>query len=253
MRDFTVIKRPNLSELKLKYDHTKDKQFYMRVDNEYPIEIILGDNTYCRIKTEEVFIGKPGEPIVEGTTFGWVIHGGELSGNSCMYTKVVSDYEKLYSLDVLGVEDRGENDQLDVYKEFRENIVRQSDGRYEVKIPWIPGSELPETNESQSRKRLQNVEHKLRQNEQLRNDYTEIVNSQLTDGIIEKVPDKPTGKHVFYLPHKPVVRQDAMTTKTRMVFDASAKPHPLASSINECMYIYRACSTALSLGHPNQS
>ena len=117
-----------------------------------PIEIILGDNTYCRIKTEEVFIGKPGEPIVEGTTFGWVIHGGELSGNSCMYTKVVSDYEKLYSLDVLGVEDRGENDQLDVYKEFRENTVRQSDGRYEVKIPWIPGSELSETNESQSRK-----------------------------------------------------------------------------------------------------
>ena len=34
----------------------------MRVDNEYPIQIILGDNTYCRMKTEEVFIGKPGEP-----------------------------------------------------------------------------------------------------------------------------------------------------------------------------------------------
>ena len=105
MRDFTVIKRPNLREVKLKYDHTKDKQFYMRVDNEYPIEIILGDNTYCRMKTEEVFIGKTGEPIVEGTIFGWVIHGGELSGSSCMYIKVVSDYEKL---DVLGVEDRGE-------------------------------------------------------------------------------------------------------------------------------------------------
>ena len=47
------------------------------------------------------------------------MHGGELSGNSCIYTKVVSDYEKIYSLYVLGVEDRGENDQLDVY-----NLVR---------------------------------------------------------------------------------------------------------------------------------
>ena len=153
-----------------------------------------------------------------------------------MHTKVVSDYEKLHSLDVLRVQDRGENDQLDVDEEFRENIVRQSDGRYEVKIPWIPGSELSETNESQSRKRLQNVERKLRQNKQLRNDYTDTVNSQLTDGIIEKVPDEPTGKRVVYLPHKPIVRQDAMATTTRMVFDASAKPHPLASSINECMY-----------------
>ena len=154
-----------------------------------------------------------------------------------MYTiKVVNDYEKLYSLDVLTVEDRGESDQLDVYKEFKENIVRQSDGRYEIKIPWIPGSELSDTNESQSQKRLQNVERKLRQNKQLRNDYTEIVNSQLTDGITEIVPDEPTGKCVFYLPQKPVVRQDAMTTKTRMVFNASAKPHPLASSVTERMY-----------------
>ena len=64
MRDSTVIKRPNLSELKLKYEHTKDKQFFMRVDNEYPIEIILGNNTCCRIRTEVVSIGKPGEPIV---------------------------------------------------------------------------------------------------------------------------------------------------------------------------------------------
>ena len=54
MRDFTVIKRPNLNKLKLKYEHTKDKQFQMSVDNEYPIEIILGDNVYCRIRTEEV-------------------------------------------------------------------------------------------------------------------------------------------------------------------------------------------------------
>ena len=87
-----------------------------------------------------------------------------------MYTKVMSDYEKLYCLDVLVVEDRVENDQLYVYKEFKENIVRQSVGRYEVKIPWIPGSEPSETNEPLSRKRLQNVKRKLRQNEQLRND-----------------------------------------------------------------------------------
>ena len=62
MRGFTVIKRPNLSELKLKYEHTKDRQFYMRVYNEYPIEIILGDNIYCRIRTKEVFVGNQVNP-----------------------------------------------------------------------------------------------------------------------------------------------------------------------------------------------
>ena len=38
------------------------------------------------------------------------------------------------------------------------------------------------------------------------------------------------------MPHKPVVKQDAITTKNRMVFDASAKPQPISSSVNECMY-----------------
>ncbi|XP_078364031.1 uncharacterized protein LOC144648298 [Oculina patagonica] len=38
------------------------------------------------------------------------------------------------------------------------------------------------------------------------------------------------------MPHKPVVKQSAVTMKVRMVFDASAKPHPLANSINDCMF-----------------
>ena len=39
--------------------------------------------------------------------------------------------ERLYSLDVLGIEDRGKNDQLDVLRDFKENVARD-DRRYEV-------------------------------------------------------------------------------------------------------------------------
>ena len=38
------------------------------------------------------------------------------------------------------------------------------------------------------------------------------------------------------MPHKPVIKESAVTTKVRMVFDASAKPYPLANSINDCMF-----------------
>lgn len=96
-----------------------------------------------------------------------------------------SDYERLYSLDVLGVEDRGENDQLDVCVEFKENISRKADGRYEVNVPWIAGSQLTETNESQSRQRLRRVERKLEQDKHLHDEYEKIVEAQISDGIIE--------------------------------------------------------------------
>jgi hypothetical protein len=54
--------------------------------------------------------------------------------------------------------------------------------------------------------------------------------------VIEKASDKPSWERVYYMPHKPVVRQDVSTTKVRVFFHASSKPHPLASSINNCMF-----------------
>ena len=236
LSDFTTVHRPKLSDFKSKYKHTADKGFYMKQGDEYQMHVILGDSTYCRIKTEEVFKGNPGDSIVEGTTFGWTVRGGEFQSDGCWISREVQDCQQLYSLDVLRVEDRSENDQLDVHREFKENLTKDEHGRHEVKVPWIPGAQLNETNEVQSRLRLKRVEKKLECNESLRKDYERIVVDQVAAGIIEKVPDTPTGERVFYMPHKPVVKQEATTTKTRMVFDASAKPQPTSSSINECMY-----------------
>ena len=237
MPEFATVKRPNMNELKFKYGHARDKKFYVKTGDEYRVDVILGDSTYCKIKTEEVYKGKPGEPIVEGTTFGWVIHGGDDHiTDQCMFVREVNDYERLYSLDVLGVEDRGENAHLDVLKEFKDDVTRQEDGRYQVRVPWIPGSTLTSTNEQASRKRLQNVNKKLTQNQRLKEEYEKIIEDQLRDGIIERVPEESSGERTFYMPHKPVVRDNATTTKVRMVFDASAKPHHLANSVNDCMH-----------------
>ena len=237
LTDFTTIKRPTLSELKEKYQHVQGKMFYRTASEEYPIHLILGDATYCKIRTEQVYKGKPEDPIVEETTFGWIVHGGkEYTDSNCMYVRETDEYERLYSLDVLGVEDRGEDDQLDIYKEFQEGISKSSDGRYEVGVLWNPGTKLSNTNEEPSRRRLHNVERKLKRNEELKIEYGNIIHEQIKQSIVEKAPEQPTGERVFYMPHKPVVRESATSTKVRMVFDASTKPHPLANSVNECMH-----------------
>ncbi|XP_068684848.1 uncharacterized protein [Montipora foliosa] len=156
------------------------------------IHLILGDSMYSRIRTEKVFKGNPGQPFVEETTFGWVFHGGDeyTSDGVCMYLREVNDYEKLYSLDVVGVKDRGKNGHFDVMRDFKENIARRDDGR----------------------KRLQNVERRLSKNENLR-DYANIIEEQLWVDIVEEAPERPTGERVFYIPHKPFIRESAVTTK----------------------------------------
>lgn len=238
LSDFTSVKQPAIRELKSLYQHASGKTFCHTANDEYPIHIILGDATYCKIRTEEIFKGRPEDTIVEGTNFGWVIHSGEqYTDGRCMFTRDSNEYERLYSLDVLGVDDRGKDDQSHVYREFQEDIVVQEDGRYEVSVPWIPGVELGKTNEEPSRKSLRNVERKLNREPVLKDAYEAIVQDQLEKGIIKPVPAKPTGPRVFYMPYKPVIRDPATSsTPVRMVFDASAQPTPLDNSVNQCMY-----------------
>ena len=59
----------------------------MTASEEYPIHVILGDRTYCKIRTDPTFKGHPEDPIVEGTTFGWVIHGGAEYTNKLVYVR----------------------------------------------------------------------------------------------------------------------------------------------------------------------
>ena len=40
---------------------------------------------------------------------------------------------------------------------------------------------------------------------------------------------------MFYLPHRPVIRELAETTKLRIVYDASSKPTKNSASLNDCL------------------
>lgn len=67
--NFTTLRRPSIRATI--YEHTCDKQFYMAANEQYPIQVILGDSAYCeKKKTNQAFKGVP----EEGTMFEWVIH-----------------------------------------------------------------------------------------------------------------------------------------------------------------------------------
>ena len=62
-----------------------------------------------------------------------------------------------------------------------------------------------------------------------------VIIEQLEQEVVEKAPEKAEGKE-FYLPHHAVVREEAETTKLRIVYDASARAHSNAPSLNECLH-----------------
>ena len=66
--------------------------------------------------------------------------------------------------------------------------------------------------------------------------YHEQIMGYLQSGFISKVEalDQPTTSSEFYLPHRPVIRSQAVTTKIRPVFDASARTEE-GLLLNDCL------------------
>ena len=65
--------------------------------------------------------------------------------------------------------------------------------------------------------------------------YSDIIDDQLTRGIIEKVPpDSTPSTKLHYIPHQPIFR-DSKTTPIRIVFDCSCRSNSGSNSLNDCL------------------
>ena len=113
------------------------------------------------------------------------------------------DYGDLCRIDVLGLADTAEHDQGSVYEEFKEQLVRSSEGWYETGLPWRGNHPPLPSNKEGSLRRLDRLVKKL-DRQGITTEHNQIIEEQKRTGIIELAPDPPTGQE-FYLPHKPVV------------------------------------------------
>ncbi|XP_068738691.1 uncharacterized protein [Montipora capricornis] len=86
--------------------------------------------------------------------------------------------------------------------------------------------------------RLNTLVRRLRKEPSVMKEYHQIFQDQLHHGIIERVDEteEQLQGQTHYLPHQAVIRTDALTTKLRVVFDASAKVKPNCPTLNDCTY-----------------
>ena len=144
-------------------------------------------------------------------------------------TKMLDERLKMFwKLESLGITSPEES----VHHNFG-TTIQFVGGRYEVQLPWkkdyLP---LPD-NYQLCVNRLRSLGRRLKQNPAILHEYDATIRSQIQQGIVEVVePDGPDQVH--YLPHHAVVRQDKMTTKVRVVYDASTRSN--GTSLNDCLH-----------------
>ena len=76
---------------------------------------------------------------------------------------------------------------------------------------------------------FENLTKKLQREPDLLAQYDQIIQDKMETVIVERVTSEPVGRE-FYIPHKPVIRESAESTKLRIVFVASAKDNEKSPS-----------------------
>ena len=115
--------------------------------------------------------------------------------------------------------------------------IRFTGERYSVKLPWKTGNYHLPDNYRLSQSRMQSQLRKLKKELEKLQAYHEIITDQLNEGIVEKVMAASSSERVHYLPHHPIIRENAETKKMSIVFDASARMRKGALSLNDCLHI----------------
>ena len=179
--------------------------------------------------------GLPGEPIARLTPLGWTsISNPDVNSERTQtnFTFFLNDSDRLSSLvrRYWDIEEPKciENCIINPDEKFAKDTVANSltydNGRCTIGMPWKRNKHSLPNNYSMALHRLQNTEKKLQRSPELAEVYTKILQTYEKKGYIHKVPRKGRGPdQLWYLPHFPVLRPDKSTTKTRIVFDASAK------------------------------
>ncbi|XP_066929877.1 uncharacterized protein [Clytia hemisphaerica] len=158
---------------------------------------------------------------------------------NCQTCDVDSTLKKFWEIEEVG---RTESPKEVVLQEFESKIKFEQD-RYEVQLPFIEKHEILKDNLYNSTRRMNSLLTKFKTNEQLLHDYDEIIKDQLRQGIIEVAPDTSIEGQTYYMPHRPVLRLDRLTTKIRMVFDASSSLD--GPALNDCLHAGPSLTSSL--------
>ena len=210
-----------------KWDHIKnlklaDPEFY----KPRPIDILLGAPTVAKLRKNDIVRGSSDLPVAQDTALGYVLYGSLPTKSYAFDVNHVDvdlhqSIQRFWELEDISHKNLLSAEERECETHYKAHTKREHGGRYTVKLPIKKDFELGESRNI-AVKRFLSLEKKFKLQPDFKNAYVEAMKDYLQRGHIEPAPEHEGGKHV-YLPHHAVVRSDHVTTKLRVVFDASAK------------------------------
>ena len=123
-------------------------------------------------------------------------------------SQLVEDLSLFWDTEIVGISPEPKEVERDSFMEIKFDWLQQ---RYKVNLPWKAECRPQSTGYDMCLARLHQLRARLQKDPDLLREYNSIFESQLQDGIIEKVPDANESGPCHFLPHHGVRRADKET------------------------------------------
>ncbi|XP_075150765.1 uncharacterized protein LOC142224874 [Haematobia irritans] len=207
-----------------------------------PVDLLIGMDIGPLIFDITTPMKSIGSLIAQKTVFGWII-GGPI-------TKGTYDHNKISLHNTISIESiltrfweveetpksilRSEDDTF-CENHFKQTTKRSENGRYIVTLPFKNCEELG-SSRNIAMAQFYRMERKLMRTPDIKELYDKTILEYLELGHMRKITPHEIAKTPnYYLPHHAVIKPDRLTTKLRVVFNASS-PSSNKRSLNDNLF-----------------
>ncbi|XP_047022485.1 uncharacterized protein LOC124631893 [Helicoverpa zea] len=200
------------------------------------IDILLGAEVYGNVLLDGIIRHPEGNLVAQNTILGWVVSGRTTLDDKTGRKRITTLHAQINDDDLLRQFWEIEREPNNIKRKFSKEeemceefydatTVRDETGRFVVRLPFQ--NEEPECKYGGLReiaiKRFECLERKLSKNPKLQDEYRKVMDEYLKLNHMVEITPSEIDKPAVYLPHHAVLREDKLTTKLRVVFDASCK------------------------------
>lgn len=217
--------------------------------NNDTIDVVLGADTFQDLFLPDIRKGPRGSPAAQQTVLGYILIGKLNRPHNAPHASreikvcfnqvaICEQLQKFWEMEEVPDIKKPSKEEEDCEYHYQTTHIRMPNGRYGVELPFnLPNNTSPEFGNSrqQALSRLFQVERRLQSNADLKAQYEEFIDEYRRLGHMQLATKTNVGAS-FYLPHHAIIRPSSISTKLRVVFDASAKDSR-GKSLNDTLLI----------------
>ncbi|XP_017884234.1 uncharacterized protein LOC108627460, partial [Ceratina calcarata] len=207
--------------------------------------ILLGADVYARILTGGLRRINDDLPIAQETAFGWILSGPVQGASpsklvSSLHCNVLESLDnairKFWEIEAVPIIAHKTLEEAECEEHFQRTVTRNEEGRFVVRLPFKKPHAEQALGDSLriALSALTRLRRKLDPNTALLQSCSDFLLEYESLNHMTRLRSIDSSR--TYIPHRAVVREESVTTKLRVVFNASSASAG-GSSLNEILHV----------------